>query len=167
MATATVVAMLTAAAHALRTQASRAKTLATATTVGAPASQVASVDHKPHAPRVKNSNVKTHAAPVLTWAKTSATTSTTASQPAMCQQASHHLACLRAAAVVVAEAAIVVAVAAAETSVEAAHAQVVVVVGEIQAAGFGASRFAASIPIKSSFRLLFYVFHLSFLPPDQ
>ena len=80
-----------------------------------------SATRKRHASTASNS-ARTHAARAWTWAKTSAMTLTNANLPAMCQQASHHPACPRAAAVVAVEAAIVVV--AAETSVEAARALV-------------------------------------------
>ena len=134
----------TAVAHAPPTQVSQGKAqgmgMAAAMAV---ANRAASVAHKPHALRETSSHAnremkysaKTHAAPALTWVS-SATTLTNANRPAMCQQASHHLACLRAALVVAVAEAAIVAVAAAETSVAVAHAQAAV--GVTPAAGFDA-----------------------------
>ena len=116
----------TAVAHAPPTQVSQGKTQVTVAVVANRAASVAPKAHAHHTAishvcRATKYNAKTHAAPALTWAN-SAMTLTNASQPAMCQQASHHLACPRA-AVVVAEAVTVVATevavaAVAETSAE-------------------------------------------------
>lgn len=127
----------TAVAHAPPIPASHGKIPVTAAAM-VRLNHAASAAHKPHARyarstranRVTTCNGKTHAAPVLTSARTNATISTNASPPAMCLRAFHHQACQRAAAVV-AEVAIVAVVAA------AAHAQVVAV-GATPVAGFGA-----------------------------
>ena len=106
------------------------------------ANHVASVAHKAHAHHTAISHVchgtkcsaKTHAAPALTWVS-SATTLTNANRPAMCQQASHHLACLRAVAVAD-EAETVVAIAVEAAAVAAGTSAAVAV--EIRAAGLAA-----------------------------
>ena len=156
-----------AGVHAPPTLVSHGRTQATA--LATEPRHAANAAHKPHAPRVMNNSAnrarkcsaRTHAAHVLTWAS-SATTLTIASPPVMCQQASHHPACLRAALAVAAGAAIAVAAVAvvvAATSVAAARAQVAAVAGVIQLAGFGANRPAGQRSIKkSSFRLLFAFF---------
>ena len=147
-------AATTAVAHAPPTPASQGKTLVTAqVTVGR---HVANAARKPHAlrattshaSRVMKCSARTHAAHVSIWG-TSATILMNASQAAMCQQASHHPVCLRAAVAVAAEAAIAAVVVAA-TSVAAARAPVVavvvvvvVVVGESLVADFGADQLAA------------------------
>lgn len=100
-----------------------------------------SATRKRHASTASNS-ARTRAARAWTWAKTSAMTLTNANLPAMCQQASHHLACPRAAAVVAAEAAIVVV--AAETSVEAARALAAAVVAEQVVADAATARAVAA-----------------------
>ena len=91
-----------------------------------------------HANRVMKCSARTRAAPVLTWAS-SATTSTTASQPVMCLQAFRRQVCRRGALVAVAgvaTAAVAVAVAVV-TLAEAVRARAVAA-GVIQAAGSGA-----------------------------
>ena len=143
-------AATTAVAHAPPIPANQGKTLVTAQVTVA--RHVANAAHKlhahramtSHASRVMKCSAKTHAAHVSIW-ETSATILTNASQAAMCQQASHHPVCLRAAVAVAAEAAIAAVVVVA-TSVAAAHAPVVVVVvvvGEILVADFGADQLAA------------------------
>ena len=143
-----VAAVTTAVARVPPTLVSHGKTLVTVLVMATAARHVASVAHKAHALRVttKHANhvmkcsARTHVAHVLTWAS-SVTTLTSASRPAMCQRAFHHLACQRAALVAVAGVAIA-AVAAVVTLVEAAPAQVAAVVGAIRAAGFDADPIA-------------------------
>lgn len=156
-----------AAVHAPPTPASRGKTRATQMAVATTAVAMSDA-HKRHARRAMNKrasrvmkySAKTHAAPVLTWAS-SATTSTNASRPAMCQQAFHRLARPRVAQAVVGEAAIAAAVEAAETSVAAAHAPAVAA-GATLAAGFGANRLVGEIAIKKQLQAAFLPFQLSF-----
>jgi hypothetical protein len=140
-----VAAATTAVAHAPPTPVSHGKTQVMAQVmVGR---HVANVAHQAHALRatistnvshVMKCSARTHAAHVSIW-ETSATILMNASQAAMCQQASHHPVCLRAAVAVAAGAAIAAAVAA--TSVAAARAPVLV--GEILVADFGADQLAA------------------------
>jgi len=108
-----------------------------------------------HASRVMKYSARTHAAHALTWAS-SATILTIASPPAMCQQAFHHQVC-RHAVVVVAGVAIAAGGAVAVTSAEAGRARAVVV-AVTRAVDFGADSAVLKILIKSSFRLLFFIF---------
>ena len=145
-------AATTAVAHAPPTPVSHGKTQVMAQ-VTAPVMvdrHVANVAHKPHALRatistnashVMKCSARTRAAHVSIWAS-SATILMTASLPAMCQQASHHPVCLRAAAAVAAGAVIAAVGVVAAASVAAVRAQVVVV-GEILVADFGADQLAA------------------------
>ena len=160
----------TAVVHAPPTRVSHDKIRVTARAM-VPAMAVrhaANAAHQPHAlhatishaNRVMKCSARTHAAPVLTWAS-SATTSTNASRPAMCQQAFHRLARPRVAQAVVGEAAIAAAVEAAETSVAAAHAPAVAA-GATLAAGFGANRLVGEIAIKKQLQAAFLPFQLSF-----
>ena len=128
--------------------------------------------------RVTKFSARTHAARVLTWAS-SATTLTNASQPAMCQQAFHHQACQRAAAVVeeavtvvlVVEAiaaVVAAAVAAVVTGAAVVRVQVAAAVGATRAVGFNASRPKAcqgqkGIIKKSARGCFFYLFLQAFL----
>lgn len=144
-------AATTAAAHAPPTQGSHGKTQGMVAETARPMGHrlAANAAHTARArqettnraSRVTKSSAKTHAAPALTWVKTSATLSTNVSQPAMYQRGSRHLACPHAAVAEAAEAAIAAAAAAAETSV-AAGRDPAVADGEILAAGFGVNRFA-------------------------
>ena len=141
-------AATTAAAHAPPTQGSHGKTQDTVAEMAramghrlaANAAHTARAHQETINPvsHVMKCSARTHAAPALTWVKTSATLSTNVSQPAMYQRASRHLACPHAAVAEAAEAAIVVVVV--ETSAAAGH-DPAAVAGAILAAGFGAKRF--------------------------
>lgn len=145
--TAVKAALTSGVARAHPTPASLGKTLATAAATVPRCEAIAA--HKghahhatnSHASHVMNSNAKTHVARVSTWAS-SATISTNANRPAMCQQASPHQACPRAAAAAVeGEAAIAVAV----VAVVVAHA-LAAVAGATRAADISADRATEKLP---------------------